>query len=178
VAKSATSADAARASVLKLLKGATSGGWPAPGRSWAHRHELEARFKDNQIDDLVLMARAGDLDADDALRDRLAGCLVKLSENDMPASLRDWAMQSVFERRVSDGRAAATNRDLLILMMVQHVVTSFSLSPTRSPGSEGPSGCSVVADVLPEVGLDLTESGVVDIWRRRRTIFPTGFPSL
>ena len=172
----ATSADAARASVLKLLKGATSGGWPAPGRSWAHRHELEKLFKDGPLDDLIVTARAGDLDADDALRDRLAACLVKLSENDMPAVLRDWALQSVFERQVSDGRAAGKNRDLLILMMVQHVMTTFDLMPTRNQVSKTPSGCSIVAEVLPKVGLELTESAVADIWRRRHAIFPTSFP--
>jgi hypothetical protein len=189
-------AQAARESVRELFKRATAalpatavtsacpGGWPAPGRSWVRRHELEQQFKNGQIGyaDLIKSARAGDLDADDALRDRLMGYLVKLPENKLPAALRDWAMRTVFKRQVGGrregkkGRKPSTNRDLLICMMVQHAVTTFELPATKNRESKGPAACSIVAEVVCELGLNIREAAVAKIWEHRHAIFPTSFP--
>jgi hypothetical protein len=71
------------------------------------------------------------------------------------------------------GRPSTKNRDCFIAQMVTRLVNVHDLTPTRNrqrsnnPGQERPTACGVVAQVLGELGVNLSETGVETIWSRR-----------
>jgi hypothetical protein len=79
-------------------------------------------------------------------------------------------------RRISKarGRKGETNfiRNEMIVSVIENLQHDFGFNPTRGEGSKTrASGCSVVAGVLREGGLNRTERAVETIWRRR-TLWP------
>jgi hypothetical protein len=54
------------------------------------------------------------------------------------------------------------------------IVTHHGLAATRNEATRNktarPSACSIVADILAENGLDITESAIAAIWSRRHDL--------
>jgi hypothetical protein len=72
------------------------------------------------------------------------------------------------------GRKAETNfiRDEMIACVIENLQYEFGFNPTKNESKKArASGCSIVASVLREGGLDLKERAVETIWRRR-TLWP------
>jgi hypothetical protein len=71
------------------------------------------------------------------------------------------------------GRPATKSRDFWIVQMVARLVNVHDLTPTHNrnrgnnPGQKRLTACGVVAQVLGELGTNLTETGVETIWSRR-----------
>jgi hypothetical protein len=77
------------------------------------------------------------------------------------------------ERELADhkrGRRANTTRDGFIVRVVAHLVKKYGLHATRDASSPRPSACSIVAEVLNENRLTITERAINTVWSHRPSV--------
>jgi hypothetical protein len=81
--------------------------------------------------------------------------------------VRNWLYRLIRERpNVPRRRRRKGQRDAIIANVVAHISNEYGLAPTRNRASRQASACSVVSEVLAELGIHLDEIGVEDVWRR------------
>jgi hypothetical protein len=122
--------------------------------------------------DVIAAARAGNEDADVALREL---AIEMLDRGEIPAAaLRAYAMEAL--RRgpaaVSQGRVFADDfvRDIAIALMVAMAAHCWDLAPTRSPASKKNSAAALVTIALNRKGFLLGEARVNKIHGSRNQI--------
>ena len=122
--------------------------------------------------DAIMFARGGKMpEADEALR-RLAAEFLKRGET-MPKALQDYIVEVLCAPlppskfvTLRGGRAV---RDLSIASTVEAIAREFGLKPTRNRASRAhASACSIVAEVLAELKINLSEDGVENAWKEHR----------
>jgi hypothetical protein len=67
---------------------------------------------------------------------------------------------------LKDDNAPKAVRDLAVWVAVIEVCQKTELLPTRNVATDTPSACSIVAEVLRELGIDKGEALVEKIWRK------------
>lgn len=78
------------------------------------------------------------------------------------------------ERKGKRRRKNAVRDQYLVLMIEQ--IEKRGIKATRNDASHKPCGCSIVAQVLGELGVNLDERGVEDVWRQRDRHRPDVLP--
>jgi hypothetical protein len=78
-----------------------------------------------------------------------------------------------FKKSPRPGRPDNSGRDFMIVQTIWWLVNTYELTPTRNrePDSNRQppvSACSIVAEVLVELGVALSEAAVETIWQNRR----------
>jgi hypothetical protein len=140
---------------------------------WAHRKDDHPRIGFSQwLRDAMGFARGGKMpEADEALR-RLAAEFLKRGET-IPKALQDYIVEVLCAPlppskfvTLRGGRAV---RDLSIASTVETIAREFGLKPTRNRASRAHvSACSIVAEVLAELKINLSEDGVENAWKEHR----------
>jgi hypothetical protein len=124
---------------------------------------------------LTALARAGDPDARDVLHTLMIEA--KSRGEDLPIELEGYNMEVLAggtRHRSPDGpkRKNKFTRHMFIALTVAAVVDRFGLPPTgRSPHRR--SACSIVAEALREIGMQLGSAAVEKIWNKYRGGMPT-----
>lgn len=128
---------------------------------------------------IIAMARAGDVDADDVLRT----LMIEMQSRGEPLSAELAAynvdlLHGGLHQPPGPKRKDKTLRDLCIAMTVAAVVDRFDLTPTRNTASRGKSSarrsaCAIVADALGSVHINMGEKAVEAIWTRLANAMPT-----
>jgi hypothetical protein len=141
---------------------------------WAHRKDDHPRFS-MWLRDAITFARGGKMpEADEALR-RLAAEFLKRGET-MPKALQDYIVEvlcaSLPPSKFVTMRGGRAARDLSIASTVETIAREFGLKPTRNRASRASrahaSACSIVAEVLAELKINLSEDGVENAWKEYR----------
>jgi hypothetical protein len=137
---------------------------------FAHRKDDDPRIGFSVwLQDFIRFARGGKmLEADEALR-RLAAEFLKRGEI-MPEALQGYIVEVLCAplppsefTTLRRGRAA---RDLSIASTVATIAREFGLKPTRNRASrEHVSACSIVAGVLADLKINLSEDAVEKAWK-------------
>jgi hypothetical protein len=154
------------------------------GRSGPRRMNLSNDLYDGRLkhEELITMARSGDVDAADVLRDTARADLVRrMSESGtIPAWILQYydgltAGKIALNGRRQRGRNQHGNldRDWEIILAVDQVAKrGFSRTPNlgNKDESANPSACSIVAAALGPIGINLSERGVAAIWGRREKV--------
>jgi hypothetical protein len=123
--------------------------------------------------DAIMFARGGKMpEADEALR-RLAAEFLKRGET-MPKALQDYIVEVLCAplppSKFTTLREGRTSRDHSIASTVETIAREFGLKPTRNRASRGAhvSACSIVAEVLADLKINLSEDGVEHAWKEYR----------
>jgi hypothetical protein len=122
------------------------------------------------------------VDAADAdLRNDARLRIAMLPDDVLPKRLKRFVCDVISEYKVlprKRGNKSTAWRDLLVAQAVEQM-TTFGFKPTRNPGHRHrqQSGSSIVAKVLKEFGVQLTERRVGDIWSRYRNRAPDDLPT-
>jgi hypothetical protein len=66
------------------------------------------------------------------------------------------------------GRRRNTVRDQMLVDMIAHIKERHGIDPTRNRSSmhDHYSGCAIISQVLGELGIDLEEEGIEEVWRQ------------
>jgi hypothetical protein len=139
---------------------------------WADRRINYLAPADAKWVELIKKARSSDANADAALCGK-AAMLIERGEK-LPEALTEYISAMLYDRffaRAAGDRNAL--RDIFILNFVSTLERN-GICPTRGDdkrhdGAES-SGCSLVCEVLAEVGYDLEERGVEEVWSKRRSL--------
>jgi hypothetical protein len=118
--------------------------------------------------------RKKDLKAHSALTNEAIACLLD-PRSKLPALIETYVVEALEKHMMalSNKRGVKSERnfirDGLITDEIERLEYDFDLKPTRNraQGKVRESGCSVVASVLAEGGLHLTEQAVEKIWQHR-----------
>jgi len=91
----------------------------------------------------------------------------------IPEPVRKRAIEFLKQCQPPTGRRGGYSlawRDQVIIETVDFLCAKYSLEPTRNParqtGEHSPCACSIVAEALRELGINLTEKAVSNIWSR------------
>lgn len=115
---------------------------------------------------LADLARSGDLEADLALRVHLWQETRHAPLSPEKYDLLNWALWSPPATHSKRDRERNQDRNIIIAAAVQRVA-SYGFAPTRNvTTAHAASACSIVADVLEELGMVLAESTIAEIWGR------------
>ena len=140
---------------------------------WAHRKDDDPRIGFSVwLRDAIMFARGGKMpEADEALR-RLAAEFLKRGET-MPKALQDYIVEVLCAplppSKFTTLRGGRTSRDLSIATTVGEIAREFGVKPTRNRASRAPvSACSIVAEVLADLKINLSEAGVEHAWKEYR----------
>jgi hypothetical protein len=96
-------------------------------------------------------------------------------ERELPNDVLEYLLQLVFEKALAQkGRPSTKFRDRWVLRALAYLVAQ-GLTPTRNrsptynptPCRQQPTACEMVAGVLAEFGINLTEASVEAIWSQR-----------
>ena len=136
----------------------------------AHRKDDHPRIGFSRwLQDAIRFARGGKMpEADEALR-RLAAEFLKRGET-MPKALQDYIVEVLCAplppSKFTTLRGGRASRDLSIATTVETIAREFGLKPTRNRASRAHvSACSIVAEVLADLKINLSEAGVEHIWK-------------
>jgi hypothetical protein len=139
----------------------------------AHRKDDDPRIGFSVwLRDAISFARGGKMpEADEALR-RLAAEFLKRGET-MPKALQDYIVEvlcaPLSPSKFVTLRGGRALRDLNIASTVQEIAREFGLRPTRNRASRAhASACSIVAEVLADLKINLSEAGVEHAWKEYR----------
>jgi len=118
-----------------------------------------------------MFARGGKMpEADEALR-RLAAEFLKRGET-MPKALQDYIVEVLCAplppSKFTTLRGGRTSRDLSIAATVEEIAREFGLKPTRNASRAQVSACSIVAEVLADLKINLSEDAVEHAWKEYR----------
>jgi hypothetical protein len=122
--------------------------------------------------DAIMFARGGKMpEADEALR-RLAAEFLKRGKT-MPKALQDYIVEVLCAplppSKFVTLRGGRESRDLSIASTVGAIEREFGLKPTRNRASRAQaSACSIVAEVLADLKINLSENGVEHAWKEYR----------
>jgi hypothetical protein len=140
---------------------------------WAHRKDDDPRTGFSVwLRDAIMFARGGKMpEADEALR-RLAAEFLKRGET-MPKALQDYIVEVLCaplpSSKFTTLRRGRTSRDLSIATTVKEIAREFGVKPTRNRASRAHvSACSIVAEVLADLKINLSEAGVEHAWKEYR----------
>ena len=140
---------------------------------WAHRKDDDPRIGFSVwLRDAIMFARGGKMpEADEALR-RLAAEFLKRGET-MPKALQDYIVEvlcaPLAPSKFTTLRGGRTSRDFSIAATVEKIAQEFGLRPTRNRASHAHvSACSIVAEVLADLKINLSEDGVEHVWKEYR----------
>jgi hypothetical protein len=134
-------------------------------------------YHDKEAERVVELARSGDKDAGAVLCEM--GSRFIAGSCTMPPILRDYFIARLSEdfpaRPGQRGRKADTNlhRDVAIVSAVAELVDR-GFRATRNDASDHECACSIVADLLEGLDVELTYSGVAKVWTKRRRVRPLG----
>ena len=139
----------------------------------AHRKDDDPRIGFSVwLRDAIMFARGGKMpEADEALR-RLAAEFLKRGET-MPKALQDYIVEVLCAplppSKFVTLRGGRALRDLNIASTVEKIAQEFGLRPTRNRASHAHvSACSIVAEVLADLKINLSEDGVEHAWKEYR----------
>jgi hypothetical protein len=140
---------------------------------FAHRKDDHPRIGFSVwLQDAIRFARGGKMpEADEALR-RLAAEFLKRGET-MPKALQDYIVEVLCAplppSKFTTLRRGRTSRDHSIASTVETIAREFGLRPTRNSASRAHvSACSIVAEVLADLKINLSEAGVEHAWKEYR----------
>jgi hypothetical protein len=140
---------------------------------FAHRKDDHPRIGFSVwLQDAILFARGGKMpEADEALR-RLAAEFLKRGET-MPKALQDYIVEVLRAplppSNFTTLRGGRASRDLSIASTVETIAREFGLKPTRNTASrKHVSACSIVAEVLANLKINLSEDSVENAWKEYR----------
>jgi histone H3/H4 len=139
---------------------------------WAHRKDDDPRIGFSVwLRDAIMFARGGKMpEADEALR-RLAAEFLKRGET-MPNALQDYIVEVLCAplppSKFTTLRGGRTSRDLSIAATVEEIAREFGLKPTRNASRAQVSACSIVAEVLADLKINLSEDAVEHAWKEYR----------
>ena len=139
---------------------------------WAHRKDDDPRIGFSVwLRDAIMFARGGKMpEADEALR-RLAAEFLKRGET-MPKALQDYIVEVLCAplppSKFMTLRGGRTSRDLSIAATVEEIAREFGLKPTRNASRAQVSACSIVAEVLADLKINLSEDAVEHAWKEYR----------
>ena len=139
---------------------------------WAHRKDDDPRIGFSVwLRDAIMFARGGKMpEADEALR-RLAAEFLKRGET-MPKALQDYIVEvlctPLLPSKFTTLRGGRASRDLSIAATVEEIAREFGLKPTRNASRAQVSACSIVAEVLADLKINLSEAGVEHAWKEYR----------
>jgi hypothetical protein len=140
---------------------------------WAHRKGDHPRIGFCVwLRDSIMFARGGKMpEADEALR-RLAAEFLKRGET-MPKALRDYIVEVLCAplppSKFTTLRGGRASRDHSIASTVQTIAREFGLKPSRNRASRAHvSACSIVAEVLADLKINLSEDSVENAWKEYR----------
>jgi hypothetical protein len=119
--------------------------------------------------------------ADADLRNEARLRIAMLPDHVLPKRLRIFVCDLLSEYKVlprKRGNKSTAWRNFLVADAVERM-TKFGFKPTRNPGHRHrrQSGSSIVAKVLKETGVQLTERRVGDIWAQFRNRAPDELPT-
>jgi hypothetical protein len=77
--------------------------------------------------------------------------------------------------KTSSSKSKKGARDQVLVFMIEQMEKR-GISPTRNPTSEHPCGCSILSELLSELGVSLGERGVQEVWRQRDSHRPAMLP--
>ena len=113
---------------------------------------------------IIEMAIAGDRAADAILREFAAELLPKGLEPNLANYIRNQFLADRKQPPPKTGRPRKMdNRDAWIYALVQ-TARRLGFDPTRNSATERASACSIVAAVLKEMGMPLSEKSIERIW--------------
>ena len=122
------------------------------------------------------------IDATDAdLRNEARIRIAMLPDDVLPKRYKRFVYDALGEYKVlprKRGNKSTTSRDLLVAEAVKQVI-AYGFKPTRNPGHRHrrQSASSIVAKVLNERGVKLTERRVGDIWAQLKNRAPHDLPT-
>lgn len=140
------------------------------------------RMPEAEVEEIYLRAiRNNDIKAHCKLINEIIAYLIdsglKLSDGRIKDVIEDYTIEALEKYRISilkkRGRKTEKNcvRDAIIAGLVEELNYHFEINPTRNrekkEKKERESACSIVAGVLREGGLPVTEQAVEKIWQRR-----------
>lgn len=125
---------------------------------------------------LAFFQRHGGLNKGDPernLRHAARSYIDGLDDDVMPKPLRDYVCCVLAEH--PPGRSTYIGRDMFITMAIEATVKR-GFAPTRNDASRSKreSACSIVAAALGQLGFEMSERTVEDIWRRRAAVRKIG----
>lgn len=128
---------------------------------WLLRQSVTSRLH------VISRARAGYEDADLVVREL---CLEMESRGEqLPTELSAYRMDIMaaagYKRRRGKKKVDNLFRDIVIVLLVEHLVSHFGLSATRNSATrKRPSACSVAGKAIGGLGINIGEKAVEAIW--------------
>ena len=130
-------------------------------------------YDDAKAPALIERAKAGDKFALATLRTAAA---FFAERGKIPANLRDFAKGLILEKRprMKRGQIARPYRDRVIVVAVR-IATEHGVNATRGEGSRrddrAACGCSIVSEALRDVGIEIEEDRVKDLWESQGSLW-------
>ena len=123
---------------------------------------------------LIVLARSGDADAVDVLKNIIIE--TKSRREELPVELENYNMKLLHggmgHRPPGAKKKNKLLRNICVATIVAAVVDRFGLAPTgRSPHRR--SACSIVAEALAEARLSLGDKAIESIWKAHGRAMPT-----
>ena len=138
---------------------------------WLKSPTLILRFRSDQC--VCELAREGEKLAHEACLETAAKQIAKglpVIQEPLAAYVAEFLKTGGSNRRSRRGRTRENApRDTVIWFLIDNLYRERGISPTRNETRDGlDSGCSILAQVLQESGIDISEDGVQKIWQRRK----------
>jgi len=133
---------------------------PAPDMDPA----AEAAFEDARI--VLAVVREWELMSEEGQITRQidAALWLSRSDDDRRHHLRQLLLPKLSKR---PGAPRKTARDQAIVDLIAYIQHRHEINPTRNRETRDRwSGCAIVSQVLPALGVDLKEVGVAEVWRQ------------
>ena len=191
-ATNASDVEAAKEWARHSLRRDMAGGWFLPDgghrrrvwemTGWAEDVEVKENpnggftlrhfWDEGKIRALIEDADKGDADAHQAVCEIIADYIK--TKTPAPSILRGFMLELLSGARSKPAptrgwdKVASYSRDACIQLVVNHLMYRGGFSRTRNPATDAPSACSIVADVLGELGISLSEKSVAKITTPRR----------
>jgi hypothetical protein len=163
--------EAARKSARVILRGVRAGRGPR-----AYRYDVFTQVTDSRFDpqaakataEVIKAARAGDSDARAALHDAIAWMIREKEQ--LPDPLRDYLLELLSVDTGPRKRGPQPHQHHLRDGLIAHAVRAVmdhGYDHRRNRATKTPSACSIVAEVLAEMGVHMTEKNVEKVSRPR-----------